>query len=93
MFRCFVIVVHCTHSLVSFSCTRFLFGPTTFSPYSRVLLKGMDVVVSSAVGSKIVTVIYLLLFNSRLAACFWQQLAIPVLNSPERRFNITLESQ
>ncbi|KAI9571368.1 hypothetical protein HD554DRAFT_178059 [Boletus coccyginus] len=68
MFRCFVLVVHCTHSLVSSSCTRVLFEPTTFSHHSRVLLKGMNVVVSSAAGNKIVIVIYLILFNSRLGS-------------------------
>jgi len=66
MFRCFVLVVRCTHSLVSSPCTRVLFEPTTFSHHSRVLLKGMNVVVSSAAGNKIVIVIYLILFNSRL---------------------------
>lgn len=66
MFRCFVIVVRRTHSLVSFSYARSLFEPATFSHHSRILLKGMDVIVFPAVGNKIVIVIYLLHFNSRL---------------------------
>lgn len=66
MFRCLVIVVHCTHSLVPFLYARFPFESTTFPRHSRILPKGMDVDVFSVVGDKIVIVFYFLHFNSRL---------------------------